>query len=96
MSATSRLMAFVKDQPLKWLPATAFEQFARQSWRTRISDARKKFEAVHDGTIENRVRKVPARTGGYFILSEYRWVPQRAATPAEAHNLNEPAAGRLL
>lgn len=55
-SNTARLMAFVKDQPNRWIPATSFEQFGRQAWRSRISDARKKFEAARDGTIENRQR----------------------------------------
>lgn len=52
-----RLMAYVKDRPGQWLPATAFEQFGRQAWRSRVSDARKKFEAANDGTIENRIRR---------------------------------------
>jgi hypothetical protein len=95
---TSRLMAFVKDRAGHWLPATEFEQFGRQAWRTRISDARKRFEAVQDGTIENRVRRghsagcaklfaadleEEARCDcGGRIRSEYRYVPRVVESPA--------------
>lgn len=54
MSMTLRLMAFVKDRPNQIIPATEFEQFGRQSWRTRLAEARKKFESANDGTIEYR------------------------------------------
>lgn len=56
MSFTARLMAFVKDRPFTWIPAREFEQFGRQAWRSRIADARRKFHAARDGTIQNRVR----------------------------------------
>jgi hypothetical protein len=91
-SNTSRLMAFVKDRAGCWLPATEFEQFGRQAWRTRISDARKRFEAVQDGTIENRVRRVYVNDdGGYWLVSEYRYVPRAVESPAVSqagHDVN--------
>lgn len=109
---TLRLMAWIKDRPNQWISALEFEQFGRLCWRTEISRARKKFKAAGDGTIENRpvyghrpgCAKVfladleeDARCDcGGWRRSEYRWVPQREATPTEAHNLNEPAAVRLL
>jgi hypothetical protein len=95
---TSRLMAFVQDRAGCWLPATEFEQFGRQAWRTRISDARKRFEAVQDGTIENRIEvghfagcaklfaadlEEDARCDcGGWRRSLYRYVPQREDPPA--------------
>lgn len=102
MSFTLRLMAFVKDRPGVWIPATAFEQFGRQAWRSRISDARQKFEAAKDGTIENRQRiavKVIAGTNDVwqektFKISEYRYMPEGGSlAPAEPEsrgaNLND-------
>jgi hypothetical protein len=98
---TRRLMAFVKDRPGEWLPATTFEQFGRQGWRTRISDARQRFEAAHDGTIENRVRR-PGRIDGRVcgpLISEYRYVPQANGSDhsvGPGHNTNAAPSGRLL
>lgn len=89
-SFTARLMAFVKDRPLQWIPALEFEQFGRQAWRTRISEARQKFEAAHDGTIENRQRSHMAKDGTRFTHSEYRYVPEPVASeaPSDAADLN--------
>lgn len=99
MSATARLMAFVKDRPNTWIHATEFEQFGRQSWRSRISDARKKFEAVQDGTIENRLRHLRINKGDtdtIIVRSEYRYRPQAAPVARTPHNLNQPTEGRLI
>lgn len=90
---TARLMAFVKDRPNQWIRATEFEQFGRQAWRTRLSEARKKFEAAHDGTIENRVQRVYREAEGdleawVFLRSEYRYIPEPVSVPAEGHDLN--------
>ena len=83
-SFTLRLMAFLKDRPNVWIPAIEFEQFGRQAWRSRISDARRRFRAANDGDIENSVTKVN-RTK----LSLYRYVPPSAVEQRRGHDLNE-------
>lgn len=103
-SFTARLMAYVKDRPNRWIPAQEFEQFGRQAWRSRISDARKKFHEAQDGTIENRWRhqheagcaKLFAADLEEFArcdcrpwtLSEYRYVPQSALAET-GHDVNQ-------
>lgn len=97
MSATARLMAFVKDRPGQWIHATTFEQFGRQGWRTRISNARQKFQAVQDGTIENQV--LPIRDASGTIVrkdSFYRYVPAETPPRMSGHNVNAPTEGRLI
>lgn len=90
-SFTLMLMAFLKDRPNRWLAATEFEQFGRQSWRTRLSEARKRFEAAGDGTIENRVTRSRPGDRYQWTLSEYRYVPPGIETRAEnpkGHDIN--------
>lgn len=69
-SYTRDLIAFVKLRPYEWIDAIRFEQFGRQAWRTRISDARMQLQSRCDGTIENRVLQV-----GRTKRSQYRFVP---------------------
>lgn len=70
-SFTMRIGAFFQDRPLVWIPATELEQFGRQAWRTRLSDARRRYGL----RIENRVRKVRRSDGTLYVKSEYRYVP---------------------
>jgi hypothetical protein len=65
-SFTARLVAFFLARPYEWIDARELEQFGRQAWRTRLSEAR-----VHHGmALRNRQRKV----NGYTV-SEYRYEP---------------------
>lgn len=76
MNFTDRVMAFFRERPNVWLRATLLEEpGGRQAWRTRISDARKRFEAAGEGTIENRTRRIKTDGGEAWTLSEYRFVP---------------------
>lgn len=90
-SFTVRAMAYFKDRPLVWIPAVELEQFGRQAWRTRISEARQRFEAANDGTIENRVligAMYPGTGAARYTISEYRYVP--ASTPEPTTQASEP------
>lgn len=70
MSYTDAVIAFVQAHEGIWLDAIRFEQFGRQAWRTRISDARRRLEQAGKGTIENRVLRV-----GRQKRSQYRYQP---------------------
>jgi hypothetical protein len=76
LGGTARTMAFLQAHPRQWIAAIKFEDVGgRQAWRTRLSEARLKFQAAGEGTIENRQRHM--RTDGReWVLSEYRFVPQ--------------------
>lgn len=63
-------------RPGQWINATDLEHIGgRQAWRTRVSDARKRYGL----TIENRVRTVYAEVWGEgrraWRVSEYRYLP---------------------
>ena len=68
-------MDYLRAHPQQWIPAVQFEGIGgRQAWRTRLSEARLKFQAAGEGTIENRQRNM--RTDDReWVLSEYRFVP---------------------
>jgi hypothetical protein len=75
VSGTARTMEFFRNNPLRWIEATRFEPIGgRQAWRTRLSEARVKFEADGEGTIENRQRRMKV-DGREWTLSEYMFVP---------------------
>lgn len=78
-SYTRDLIAFIKAREGRWISAIEFEQFGRQAWRTRLSEARLQLQAAGEGTIENRQRmmRVPDHSGRIvrWVLSEYRYVP---------------------
>lgn len=77
-SFTNEVIKFVTSHEGQWIDATRFEQFGRQAWRTRISNARKRLEASGRGTIKNRVisyRTIDSHNGmRHFKLSQYRYV----------------------
>jgi acyl-coenzyme A synthetase/AMP-(fatty) acid ligase len=66
-----KVIAFFAAHEGQWIDAIRFEQFGRQAWRTRISDARRRLVADGKGTIENRVLHL--RNGSK--RSQYRFVP---------------------
>lgn len=77
-SYTRDLIAFVKAREGRWISAIEFEQFGRQAWRTRLSEARLQLQAAGEGTIENRqsiARMVLNGRPRRLTLSEYRYVP---------------------
>jgi hypothetical protein len=75
VSGTQRTMEFFRNNPHRWIEATRFEPIGgRQAWRTRLSEARVKFEADGEGTIENRQRRMKV-DGREWTLSEYMFVP---------------------
>jgi hypothetical protein len=63
---TLRLVEFFQARPYQWIDAKALEQFSRQAWRTRLSDARR----AHGMSIVNRLRR-----DGDVVISEYRYEP---------------------
>jgi len=79
-SLTQQLAAFLKARPHQWIGAREFEQFGRQSWRTRLSECRK---APHFMNIENRVTirewkgTLPMGQSRHWKQSEYRYVPSQ-------------------
>lgn len=75
-SFTEGVIEFVKAHEGQWIDAIRFEQFGRQAWRTRISDARKRLQTRGEGTIENRVL-IGSRG---FKHSQYRYVRPRPAS----------------
>jgi hypothetical protein len=76
---TQKVLAFVTANEFRWIPAEEFEQFARQAWRTRISDARKIVKR-EGGELVNRCR----RPGGK-VVSEYRYRSQPLGRDAADH-----------
>ena len=55
MTFTERVMAYFRERPNVWIRAESFELVGgRQAWRSRIADARVRFQAEGAGTIENR------------------------------------------
>jgi hypothetical protein len=79
---TQRLIEFFTARPFQWIDARVLEQFGRQAWRTRVSEARLDFGVP----IVNRLR----RAGG-VVRSEYAYVPQ-----IEAAHEPAPEPGRLF
>jgi hypothetical protein len=77
-SFTDGVIAFVTAHEGQWLDAIRFEQFGRQAWRTRISDARKRLEAAREGTIENRVLR--GKDHRSAVRSQYRFVRSKPVT----------------
>lgn len=73
-SFTDGVIDFVTSHEGQWLDAIRFEQFGRQAWRTRISDARKRLEARGLGTIENRVLR---DKHSLVKRSQYRFVASK-------------------
>jgi hypothetical protein len=71
-SFTTRLVAFFEARPYEWIDARELEQFGRQAWRTRVSNAR----TAHGLVLRNRQRKV----NGYTV-SEYRYEPPVPIVP---------------
>jgi hypothetical protein len=68
---TDRLIEFIQQHEGKWIDAIRFEQFWRQAWRTRLSEARLRLQATGQGTIENRVL---LQHGSRVKRSQYRFV----------------------
>lgn len=73
MTRTEQARRFFAEHPHTWHSAYTLEQFGRQAWRTRVSEAR----ALLPGRIENRQRQSP--TG--HVISEYRYVPDSPSFP---------------
>jgi hypothetical protein len=71
-SYTVQLAAFLKRRPGVWVPAVDLEIFGRHAWRTRLSEARRRFAM----RIDNRLLRVP--TGA--TRSEYRYIPPEEST----------------
>jgi hypothetical protein len=65
-SNTLRLAEFFQARPYQWIDATVLEQFGRQAWRTRLSDAR----ICHHMNIVNRQLR-----GDGATVSQYRYEP---------------------
>jgi hypothetical protein len=83
-SNTLRLVEFFDARPYEWIDARELEQFGRQAWRTRLSDARICFQM----NIVNRLRR-----GDGVVISEYRYEP----APVLVQDAYEvPADGRLF
>lgn len=77
----AKVVAFFRARDGQWIVAVALEQFGRQSWRTRVSEARQVF-AAEGGVLENRVRYVQT-ADGFVPISEYRYRPQALGRSAE-------------
>jgi hypothetical protein len=72
-SRTERLAAFFQAHPNEWISALDLMPIAGGlSWRTRVSDCRRR---PHNLTIENRQRRV-RQDGRSFVVSEYRYLPR--------------------
>jgi hypothetical protein len=83
-SNTQRLVAFFAARPYQWIDARELEQFGRQAWRTRLSNAR----IEHHMNIVNRLRR-----GDGVVLSEYCYQP----APVLVQDAYEvPMDGRLF
>ncbi len=81
MSLNDQLEQHFRARAGVWIDGKELAQIAGgYGWRTRCSDLRKR-----GMVIENRVRRTP-----HYAVSEYRWVPDPPAVPAEAHDLNQP------
>lgn len=91
-SLTDRVMDFFRQHPAVWIEASRLEApGGRQAWRTRTSEARRRFKASGEGDIVNRTRTQKI-DGRIFTLSEYMFWPKAKAqpTPAQPHDLNAP------
>lgn len=84
-SYTRDVIAFVKAHEGEWIDAIRFEQFGRQAWRTRISNARVILESAGEGTIENRILRVgPAKRSQYRFVRTVREPEQLTLDEARA------------
>ena len=82
-SFTDRVMAFFRSHPQEWIDAIRFESVGgRQGWRTRISEARLKFEASGEGTITNSTKLVKLPDGGRYTSSRYMFIPAVRQQPS--------------
>ena len=80
-----QLEAYFKARPGIWIDGRDLAEVAgNYAWRTRCSDLRKR-----GLNIENRIRKVDRHNGvDRYAVSEYRYVSDPPAVPAETHDLN--------
>lgn len=90
-SKTDEMMQFFRTKPLQWIGAVDLEPVGgRQAWRSRVSEARQRFEQADEGTITNRqTRAVVQEADGRThvrgpILSEYMFTPYRPLGPDAA------------
>lgn len=85
-SNTEAVMEFFRCHAQEWIPAIDLEKVGgRQAWRSRVAEARVRFEKANEGTIVNRQRRLnslerdaeglPARLNIGSIWSEYMFRP---------------------
>ena len=66
---TAKVARYFLDRPGRWIDANDLSYVGgRCAWRTRISDARKRYGL----TITNRWRTVHTHAGSRYRISEYR------------------------
>ncbi len=71
-SKTAKVVAVFRDAPRQWLIWALFSDLVgERAYRTRISNAKKRFEQ-EGGTVESRTY-----TEGPRIITEYRYLPQK-------------------
>ena len=86
MNRTDKAILFFTSQPHIWHQSVTLEQFGRNAWRTRISEARIRLKT--QGSLTNRLRK--SSTG--IVISEYRYSPYRSLL--DMMGRDETAEGR--
>lgn len=82
-NATDRVEAILRSAPCRWIHWRRFEQITACSWRTRISECRKRFER-EGGTLENNHS---------ITRSAYRYLPH---TPLGRDAATEQSGQRTL
>lgn len=76
-SNTAKVVELFRSKPNQWISWSDFAYLVgERAYRTRISNAKKLFEA-EGGTVESLTRVVPPR-----ILTEYRYWPVKPLGPS--------------
>src|SRR5688500_13163041 len=70
----ARLARHFRSRPGEWQDGRRLAEIGGMyAWRSRCSDCRR---PPYNMTIENRQRRMPAASGGTYVVSEYRYVPR--------------------